>query len=94
MVKEVNLEEVKRILKCFEINKSPCLEGWLDEFFLTSFDILGKELLEIVEFWRKEKFMSGAMNANFLTLIPKKENTASFRNFRPISLYFIMQFGL
>ena len=30
--------------------------------------------------------MSGALNATFLTLIPKKDNPVSFGDFRPISL--------
>lgn len=30
--------------------------------------------------------MSGALNATFITLIPKKDNPESFSNFRPVAL--------
>jgi hypothetical protein len=42
------------------------------EFFLEFFDLLGHELLEVVEESRVKGKINGALNATFVALIPKK----------------------
>lgn len=44
------------------------------EFFLAFFDILGTDLVDMVEESRKKDWISGALNATFLALIPKSDN--------------------
>jgi hypothetical protein len=56
------------------------------KFFLAFFDIVGNELLEVVEESRRLGKVSGAMNATFIALIPKSDKPDSFGGFRPISL--------
>jgi hypothetical protein len=56
------------------------------EFFLDFFDLVGDEIVEMVEESRKKGRVSGALNATFLALIPKSENPGSFGDFRPIAL--------
>jgi hypothetical protein len=53
---------------------------------LAFYDILGEELLEMVEESRLRGRVIGALNATFLALIPKRENPSSFGDFRPIAL--------
>jgi hypothetical protein len=53
---------------------------------LEFFDILGLELLEVVEESRLKGKVNGALNATFLALIPKTNKPDSFVGFRPISL--------
>ena len=47
---------------------------------------MGKELLDVAEFSKKECFMSGSLNVTFITLIPKKDSPETFSYFRPIAL--------
>jgi hypothetical protein len=60
--------------------------AWTVEFFLDFFDILGDELVEMIEETRKKGRVSGALNATFLALIPKSENPGNFGDYRPIAL--------
>jgi hypothetical protein len=56
------------------------------EFFLAFFDILGDDILEMVEESRRKGRVTGALNATFLALIPKSDNPGSFGEYRPIAL--------
>jgi hypothetical protein len=44
------------------------------EFFLAFYDILGNDILEMVEESRRKGWVSGALNATFLALIPKSDS--------------------
>ena len=56
------------------------------EFFLAFFDILGTELVNMVEASRLEGRVTPSLNSTFIALIPKKEKPFSFADYRPISL--------
>jgi hypothetical protein len=84
--KEVLLEEVESALKSFAKSKSPGPDGWPVEFFLSFFDILGKDLVDMVEEIRKFGNTSGEINSTFISLILKSGRPESFKDFRPISL--------
>jgi hypothetical protein len=53
---------------------------------LDFFDLLGNDLLEVVEESRRLGKVSGALNATFIALIPKSDKPDSFGGFRPIAL--------
>jgi hypothetical protein len=82
----VTLAEILSTLKGFKCSKSPGPDGWTVEFFLAFFDLLGNEILEMVEESRRKGRVSGALNATFIALIPKSDKPDSFGGFRPISL--------
>jgi len=46
--REVTLGELEVTLKWFKKDKSPILDGWLVEFYLEFFDILGQDLLKVI----------------------------------------------
>ena len=46
---QISLEEVESTLKSFKKYKSPGPDGWPIEFYLAFFDILGPELVNVVE---------------------------------------------
>ena len=77
-----SLEEIKRTLEGFQKDKSPSLDGWTVEFF----DLLGKDILEVVEESRGTWKVSGALIENFIAMIRMSDNTGSFKDFRPIVL--------
>jgi hypothetical protein len=82
----VTIFEVLSTLKGFAASKIHGLDGCSIELFLDFFDILGLELLVVVEESRLKGKVSGALNATFLALIPKSDKLGTFEGFRPISL--------
>ena len=47
--KNITMEEVKSVLSNFLIDKSLGTNRWTAEFFLHFFDLLGKEITEVVD---------------------------------------------
>lgn len=86
LIKAVSLEELEHTLKWFKKNKTPRPDGWLIEFYLAFFDIIGEDLLKIVEDLRIRGFLETSITSTFIALIPKKDNPDSFEDFHPISL--------
>lgn len=84
--REVILGELKATLKWFKRDKSPSPDGWSVESYLAFFDILGQDLLKVIEECRMIGRMHGAINSTFIALIPKSGNPSTFNDFRPISL--------
>jgi hypothetical protein len=70
--------ELWEVLKSFAKDKSPGLDGWTVEFFIHFFDLVGDDLLALVEDSRLRGSMINSLNATFLTLIPKVNNPSSF----------------
>ena len=70
----------------FEEAKSLSPNGWTMEFFLEFFDMLGEELLVVVEESRLQGKVCLGLNENFINMIPKKEKHETFKYFRPFSL--------
>jgi len=81
-----NLQEVWDVLKSFTKYKSPGPDGWTVEFFLHFFELVGAELLELVEDSRIRGKVIGSLNSTFLTLIPKENNVTSLDDYKPIAL--------
>ena len=67
----VTMEEVKEYLKLFKKEKSYYPDGWIVDLFLHFFNIMGEELLGMVEFCRIQDYVLGAINSTFITLVPK-----------------------
>jgi hypothetical protein len=86
LYKPVEKEELQKVLSKFKVDKSLGPDGWTVEFFKEFFDIVGEDLLEMVEESRQKGFITGALNSTFITLIPKVNNPHLFGDFRPISL--------
>jgi hypothetical protein len=82
----ISLDEVQKNLKGFKCSKIPGPDAWTIEFFLAFFDLVGNELLEVVEESRRLGKVSGELNATFIALIPKSDKPDSFDGFRPIAL--------
>jgi hypothetical protein len=86
LFKPVTLEELKSVLENFKKERSPGPDGWTTEFFTFFFDLVGGDLLEMVEDSRRKGHLCGGINSTFLALIPKENKPVSFDDYRPISL--------
>jgi hypothetical protein len=80
------LQEILAALKSFSLDKSPGPDGWTVEFYLHFFDLVGKDLQELVEDSRLQGKITGAINSTFITLILKANHPTSFGDYRPIAL--------
>ena len=78
---QISLAEVEIALKSFKKDKSPGLDGWPVEFYPTFFEILGPELVKVVESSKKDGQVAPSLNSTFIVLIPKKEKPISFADF-------------
>lgn len=83
---EVSKEELEATLKWFKKDKSPEPDGWTIEFYISFFDILGDDLLKIVDDCRKKGKLPSVIKSTFIALISKSDLPSSFNDFRPISL--------
>jgi hypothetical protein len=82
----VTLEELSDVLKGFAKDKSPGPDGWTVEFFLFFFDMVGPDLLAMVEDTRIRGEVIHPINSTFLALILKSNRPLSFSDYRPIAL--------
>ena len=69
---QITMEEVEHALKCFKKDKSSGLDGWSIEFYLAFFDIVGHDLVNLVETSKRLGRVAPSLNSTFIALIPKK----------------------
>lgn len=80
------MAELESTIKWFQKEKSPGPDGWTIEFYIAFFDLLGGDILRVVEESRISGRLYNAINSTFIALIPKTDHPSSFDDFRPISL--------
>ena len=83
---EVKEKELLEVLHSFQKDKSPGPDGWTIEFFLGCFDILGLDLLLMVNESKQVGCIHRPFNATFLALILKFDELTNLDEYRPISL--------
>ena len=83
---QVSLKEVNYVLGVFSKDKSLGSDGWTIEFFLDFFDLMGYDILVVLEESRIKGQVFVSLNATFVSLIPKSDKPASLNDFKPISL--------
>ena len=86
LYRPVTLQELKLILSQCKQERSPGPDGWTSEFFSHFFDLVGPDLLQMIEDTRTKGMITRNLNSTFLILIPKENNAVSFNDYRPISL--------
>jgi len=82
----ITIEEVKEALGGMLNNKTPGIDGLPKEFYVQYMDIIGKDLMEIINnIWLREELTS-SMKTAIITLLYKKNDPEYIQNWRPISL--------
>ena len=85
-IESVSVLEIEGALRSLKNDKSPGPDRWPVEFFLHFFELVGRDLLKVVESSRISGRITPSLNSTFLALIPKKDKPTTFVDFRPISL--------
>ena len=78
-------EELIKVLNSLGKNKIPSPYGWTLQFFIDLFDLLGDDLLRVVEDVQLLGKVMDKIDVTFLTLISKSEFPNSFDEYKPIS---------
>jgi hypothetical protein len=86
LARPVSIDELKDVLHSFKKDKSPGPDGWTMEFFTIFFDLVGNDLLEMVEETRTLGKIIRGINSTFIALIPKSNKPTTFNDYRPISV--------
>lgn len=84
--RDFQLEEVKTALTECDSDKAPCPDGCNFAFLKTGWDFLKKDLMEMFKELHVRGRLSKAINATFLTLIPKVHNPVELRDYCLVSL--------
>jgi hypothetical protein len=77
---------VDEAVKDMPPGKSPGSDGFTPDFFHHCWDMIKKDVWEVVKESRTLGVVLSALNATFLTLIPKEERVTNPKQFRPIAL--------
>eukprot|EP00253_Pinus_taeda_P002898 PITA_02898 len=85
-IKPVTEDELLSEMKASNKDRSPGPDGWSIEFFIHFYDLFKGDLLRTVEASRMSGNIHSSLSSTFIALIPKKKETASLHDFRPISL--------
>jgi hypothetical protein len=86
LMSKITEKELLEFLDNFQKDKSPGPDGWTIEFFLGCYEIIGTDLLKMVEDTRISSRIPPSLNATFIALIPKTDTPETLDEFRPISL--------
>lgn len=86
LMAKVTKGELLAIIHSFQKDKSPSMDEWPIEFYLGLFDLIGEDLLKVVEESWREGFIHAPLNSTFIALIPKFDHSCRLNDFKPISL--------
>eukprot|EP00253_Pinus_taeda_P012543 PITA_12543 len=84
--KPVTEKEISEVLKKMKNGKAPGLDGFNVDFFKACWNIVKRDIVEIVEDSRQNKTILKALNTSFIALIPKQDNDKTPERYRPIAL--------
>jgi hypothetical protein len=86
LTRPITQEEVDQAIKAMPAGKAPGPDGFTTDFFHHCWDLIREDVWAVVEESRTSGLVLPALNATFLTLIPKEERVTNPKHFRPIAL--------
>lgn len=72
------MEELNQIPKILQNEKNPSLNGFPMDFFQRFLDIMGKDIIEVIEETKKNGKILQAFNSTSIITIPKENNPRHF----------------
>ena len=85
LIHEVTTMEIKHVLFAMASNKSPGPDGFTCEFYKAAWDIVGEDFVIAVKSFFKTGFLPKGINSTILALMPKKKDSKTMKDYRPIS---------
>lgn len=82
----VTEEELLFVMKSFKKDKCPGPDGWTIDIFIHFFDLMERDILGMVEETRIQGRIHQNISSTYIALIPKRKDSFSFADYRPISL--------
>lgn len=80
-------EEVWKTISSLPSDKAPDPDGFTGKFYKTCWQIIKVDIMAAVSaVWSRKIRNFEQLNSAYITLLPKKEEATSIRDFRPVSL--------
>jgi len=79
-------EEIKAAVWDCDGNKAPCPDGINFFFIKKAWNIIGEDIIQMVDEFYRTNLLHAGINNTFVTLIPKIKGANKLSDFRPISL--------
>ena len=86
LMKEVTSKEIEKVLHGMKKEKIYGPDKLSSKFYIGLYNVLGKDLLWVVEESNKSGKILATFNSTFIVLVPKFRNPNHFKDFIPISL--------
>jgi hypothetical protein len=81
-----SVEEIKKVIFEMKHNSAPGPDGFPAEFFQTFWDTIQLDIVQLFNDFYKGSLKIERLNYGVVTLLPKVDNAADMKNFRPICL--------
>lgn len=86
LTQDFKIEELNECLKTFKAGKSPGEDGIPFEFYLTFWDILAPDLLDVFMEFERLGRLPDSFTSGIVTLLHKNKDKMDLKNWRPITL--------
>ncbi|KAK3229895.1 hypothetical protein Dsin_001776 [Dipteronia sinensis] len=87
MSRDVTDDEIREVFFSLHPNKAPGPDGFNAHFFKITWDIVGEDIISIVQEFFRSGLLLKELNATILALVPKVPNPSKMKDFRPISCF-------
>nr|XP_026429227.1 uncharacterized protein LOC113325233 [Papaver somniferum] len=78
--------ETKNVVFGMDANSSPGPDGFPGSFFKFAWEIVGEDMIKVIQYCWRCRFIPKGLNSNFLFLLPKVKGAKRVDQFRPIGL--------
>eukprot|EP00253_Pinus_taeda_P019557 PITA_19557 len=86
LLKPISLQEVENVVNSLKAGKAPGPDSFTSNFFQHFWELIKWEVWQVVEESRNMRWMYLGLNATFISLIPKSEESNTLDKYRPIAL--------